>query len=250
MCWMCDERGEGMIWYLNPKNHARRMYRLRKAGEKPEEEITFEGKGVNPILGEAIEAKCEGDLDKYAELAKKADEMFLLQGGTCQVLPLGDCFKVVDIASPVAAMACECRKRTRATEENEKTYSCAGLGTGMLKWERWPERYRGWVKFMSPDEAKQWLTYWDKRGMVHMIMNYGGAIGGICNCDYPDCLIIRYRLDYDQRNALLKAEYVATVYNLPRMGPTFWGDVAFRAERHRGRLADNAKTCNRMGGNK
>lgn len=43
---------------------------------------------------------------------------------------------------------------------------------------------------------------------------------------------------------------VATVYNLPRMGPTFWGDVAFRAERHRGRLADNAKTCNRMGGNK
>jgi len=81
----------------------------------------------------------------------------------------------------------------------------------MLKWERWPERYKGGVKFMSPDEVKEWLTYWDTQGMVHMIMNYGGQIGGICNCDYPDCVIIRYRLDYGLNNALIKGHYVAAV---------------------------------------
>ncbi len=36
-------------------------------------------------------------------------------------------------------------------------------------------------------------------------------IGGICNCDYPDCLAIRQRLDYGLQGALLKGHHVAKV---------------------------------------
>ena len=210
MCYVCELRGEGMIWYLNPKNYARSMYKLRPPGEKAVGETT-PAEGAGGPLAEAIEAKCNGDLERYAELIKQVNEGFVKMGSQCSVLPLEDCFKVVDIASPIASMHCICRKRTRGREEDENTYSCTGLGSGMLKWERWPERYKGGVKFMSPDEVKEWLRYWDERGMVHMIMNYGGQIGGICNCDYPDCIMIRYRLDYGMDQALIKGHYVAMV---------------------------------------
>ncbi len=210
MCHICTERGEGTIWYLNPKNYARNMYKLRPPGEKPVQEVPpVEGEG-GPLV-EAIEAKCNGDMAKYNEIIKRFNESFL-RGEQCSVLPLADCLKVVDLSSPIAAMHCICRKRLRAREETTFwDYSCTGIGSGMLKWERWPERYKGGVKFMTSDEAREWLTYWDKQGMVHMIMNYGGQIGGICNCDYPDCVIIRYRLDYGLDNALIKGHYVASV---------------------------------------
>ena len=32
MCRMCDMLGEGEIWYLNPKNYANRLYKLREPG--------------------------------------------------------------------------------------------------------------------------------------------------------------------------------------------------------------------------
>ena len=215
MCWICDMRGEGMFWYLNPRNHSRRMYKLRKPGEKPMETSSLEtaGEEEDPgeILGQAIDAKCDGDMETYEKLRQKANQWFVNHGGTCQVVTLEEAEEIVEISSPVAKMACICRKRTRGLEENEKTYSCLGLGSGMLKWERWPERYRGGVEFMSVEEAKKWLTYWDKRGMMHCVMNYGGQIGGICNCDYPDCMMIRHRLDYDLTNSLLKGHYVAKV---------------------------------------
>jgi len=110
-------------------------------------------------------------------------------------------------------MMCICRKNFRGEEANNlKEYSCLGFGTGMLKWERWPERYKGGVEFMSPSQAKEWLEYWNKRGYVHIIMQEGGDfIGGLCMCDYPTCVAIRNRLDYGLVYSTVKAEYVAVV---------------------------------------
>jgi NAD-dependent dihydropyrimidine dehydrogenase PreA subunit len=82
----------------------------------------------------------------------------------------------------------------------------------MFKWERWPERYRGGVEFLSPSQAGEWLEYWDQRGMVHILMQEGGDfIGGLCNCDYPDCGPIRMRVDYGLNYQLVKAEYICEV---------------------------------------
>ena len=38
----------------------------------------------------------------------------------------------------------------------------------MLKWERWPEGYKGGVNFLNIEEAKEWNHKMDKRGMVHL----------------------------------------------------------------------------------
>jgi len=39
MCWLCDEFGDkeygNGFWYLNPRNYARNMYKLRAPGQAP-----------------------------------------------------------------------------------------------------------------------------------------------------------------------------------------------------------------------
>jgi NAD-dependent dihydropyrimidine dehydrogenase PreA subunit len=85
-----------------------------------------------------------------------------------------------------------------------------GMGVGMLKWERWPERYKGGVAFVNIDEAKEWNHEMDRRGFVHILMLFGAPyIGGFCQCDYPDCGAIRNAVDFGLGS--LKGHYVAMV---------------------------------------
>lgn len=217
MCWVCDAYGDPKygngLWYLNPRNHSRQMYKLRKPADKAKafgEDPETQG---SRRLEQIMEVRFE-DPKRFAQMVEDTNANpggGLLQIG--QVLPLKDAILAAEIAYPVAGMMCICRKDTRAIEEtNAHEYSCTGLGAGMLKWERWPERYKGGVNFMSPDEAKEWLTKWNRKGLVHLIMTFGGSyVGGICNCDYPDCIEIRRRLDYGFAEQCLKSHYVAVM---------------------------------------
>ena len=223
MCRMCEWLGEGQIWYLNPKNYAHRMYKKREPGGRESttmvagaDQMKVAGSGELPkreTLREAAEARADGDMDAFNRIMRELNERELKAPGS-QVIPLQDAFTVIDmIQGPIAAMMCLCRKEIRGEESSSLyEYSCMGLGTGMLKWERWPERYRGGVEFLSPSQAKDWLEYWDKRGYVHIIMQEGeDFIGGLCNCDYPGCHPIRFRMDYGLDAYLVKGEYVAKV---------------------------------------
>ncbi|MBI4300568.1 MAG: hypothetical protein HY677_05480 [Chloroflexi bacterium] len=211
MCRMCDWLGEGQIWYKNPKLHANRMYKLREPGRKPQESLR--GNIVGSNLHEALEAKANGDLATFNRLIAEKNAADARKVGA-QPIPLNEAIEVIKtLQMPVAAMMCICRKATRAEEEtNLNEYSCLALGTGMFKWERWPERYRGGVEFLKPQDACDWLEYWDKRGMMHLIMEEGNDfLGGICNCDYPDCNPIRQRVDYGLDQQLVKGEYICEV---------------------------------------
>lgn len=211
MCRMCEWKGQGTIWYKNPANYANRLYKKREPGKTTQ----YFG-GTEALIGrlhEAIQAKADGDIETFQKLIRQINEHDASRPGG-QVLPLSDAQEVLlDIGMPVAAMHCICRKTTRGEEERTiEEYSCLGLGTGMFKWERWPERYRGGVHFLTPRQAAEFLEYWDRRGMVHTIMYEGGSfIGGLCNCDYPDCIPLRQRLDYGLTHQLAKAEYICEV---------------------------------------
>ncbi|MBI4308003.1 MAG: 4Fe-4S binding protein [Chloroflexi bacterium] len=211
MCRMCTWLGEGDIWYRNPKLYSNRLYKLREPGRRPQEAWTED---LGGDLGKAVQAKADGDLATFQRIVGEinARDAKVPSG---QVLPLKDAIDVVtSIGTPLAAMMCLCRKVNRGEEETSvNEYSCMGLGTGMLKWERWPERYRGGVQFMTPKEATEWLEYWDSRGMMHLVMQETGTnfLSGICNCDYPDCQLIRRRIDYGLVYQLTKAEYVCEV---------------------------------------
>lgn len=220
MCHMCDMLGEGQIWYLNPKNYANRLYKLREPGGKEtavahatEGGIQESKQRARPLatVQEAAFAKANGDMETHDSIIEEINNR-QKRGPGSHVLPLQDAMKVVDVAQgPLGAMMCLCRKDFRGEEAtNLKEYSCLGLGTGMLKYERWPERYKGGVEFLSPSQAKDWLEYWNKRGYVHIIMQEGGDfIGGLCMCDYPTCIAIRDRVDYGLNYGMVKAEYVA-----------------------------------------
>ena len=204
--------GDGR-WYLNPKNHSRNMYKIKKKTQKAAAYGSDPEAESGRKIGEIMQMRFE-DKKKFAELVEEADSLKTkgpFQIG--QVIPLEEAYRVADLAFPVASMHCICRYHKRGHEErNEHEYSCTGLGVGMFKWERWPERYKGGVNFMGPDEARDWLRKWNKKGMVHIIMTFGGSyVGGICNCDYPDCGMIRNRVDYNIQTGCIKSPWVAKV---------------------------------------
>ena len=215
MCYLCDEYGDGGIWYLKPENYARNMYKLRLPGEG------FKGADAGietgsretsgPTQADLLEAIQKGDAVEVDRVITALDELSKVMGTPGQVLPLNDALKVLELCSPIGLMACICRKGVRAIDErNELEYTCMGMGVGMLKWERWPERYKGGVKFVSVEEAQEWTRQMDRRGFCHILMLFGAPfIGGFCQCDYPDCGVVRSAVDLGY--GTLKSHYVAQV---------------------------------------
>ena len=213
MCWLCDqfgdpEHGKG-YWYLNPRNYARNMYKLRAPGEmaKGADAGLETGARAGPTMSDLLTAVENNDAAEYHRLTGIMQE----SGQGSQIVPLEDADRVLELCSPIGLMACLCRKGTRAIDErNELEYTCMGMGAGMLKWERWPERYKGGVKFVNIDEAKEWNHELDKRGFVHILMLFGAPfIGGFCQCDYPDCGVVRNGVDFGI--GTLKSHYLAEV---------------------------------------
>ena len=213
MCWMCGEFGdpehENGIWYLNPKNYARNMYKLRAPGEgfKGAEAGLETGARSGPSQADLLNAVENNDRAEYDRITS----IMTARGQGSQIVALEDADKVLELSSPIGLIACICRKGMRAIDErNEHEYTCMGMGVGMLKWERWPERYKGGVAFVNLDEAKEWNHEMDRRGFVHILMLFGAPfIGGFCQCDYPDCGAVRNAVDFGLGS--LKGHHVAMV---------------------------------------
>lgn len=214
MCWLCEQYGEGGgLWYLNPKNYARNMYKLRAPGEESKGAEADPEAAELEAMSKMVEALGKGP-EAYALYKKGVQEHRRRRGMGAQIVPLADADRVLELSSPIGLLACICRKRVRAIDErNENQYTCMGMGVGMLKWERWPERYKGGVKFVNVDEAKEWNHEMDRRGFVHILMLFGAPfIGGFCQCDYPECDLIRRAVDFDL--GTMRSHYVAQVnYN-------------------------------------
>ena len=220
MCWLCEqygdpEHGDGS-WYLNPRNYARNMYKLRAPGEGFKGAEAGMETGVHetrgPTRADVLAAIERGDGAEADRVMKILSDDFISGGGQPnQVVPLAEADKVLELCSPIGLIACLCRKAARAIDErNEHEYTCMGMGVGMLKWERWPERYKGGVKFVNIDEAKEWNHELDRRGFVHLLMTFGAPfIGGFCQCDYPDCGALRGAVDWGV--GTIKSHYVAMV---------------------------------------
>jgi ferredoxin len=214
MCMYCDLWGDGIIWYLNPKNYPRHMYTLPKPGKGQTAPGGEADQGSYIKLEAGIVAAMEKGPEEFqAAIKQYRDIMDAVQGSIGgfmgQVVPLREMERMVEIANPLGLIGCICRKAMLALEERTAREStCMGLGVGMLKWERWPERYKGEVHWVSSEGAKEWLRDLDKRGFVHSLMMFGPRfIGGICNCDYPVCDALTIRLDWGLN--MLKGHYVA-----------------------------------------
>ncbi|KPJ49890.1 MAG: 4Fe-4S ferredoxin [Dehalococcoidia bacterium DG_22] len=212
MCLWCERYGEGFErWYLNPANYARRLYKVRK------EEAEGAGAEANPqaaggmasVGREFLEARDRGDLEAVEKLKKQAQDMaWTIHFG--QVITEEEMHQILDIMYPIGLMTCACRRSMRGLPD-EENFTCIGMGPGMYKWERWPDTYRGGLCFLTPDEAKEALDTMRRRGLVHTVFTFGTPyLGGLCNCDYPDCAAVRTALDLDIKT-LWKGHYIAEV---------------------------------------
>ncbi|NVM27239.1 MAG: 4Fe-4S binding protein [Candidatus Helarchaeota archaeon] len=210
MCRWCITHGDGKIWYKNAKNYARRMYVRSRA----ERRSKSRSEGDNAIMGMLRDAAKKYGSDKWKVMQKMADKFFHT-AHFGQVIPLEDAKIILSsISWPIGKMSCVCLRRHRGMEgitDKEKTHCCIGLGVGMYKWERFPEMYKGGVEFLSSNEAIQMLEQVNQKGLVHSIWTFGTPyLGGLCNCEYPICLGLKGRLDYDIK-ILIKGEYVAFI---------------------------------------
>ncbi|MHB1421220.1 MAG: hypothetical protein ACYCX4_16860 [Bacillota bacterium] len=152
MCQFCMTHGQGKVWYENASNYARQMYKVKKGGARGLERDPEGAAGL--IIGEAVDARGL-DPENFPRLRHMANKVAqeMVAG---QVVTMQDAMTMVELASPIALMQCYCRLFTRGRlEDNEDSYSCMGLGIGMFKWDRWPERYKGGVHFVTVEEAKQ-----------------------------------------------------------------------------------------------
>ena len=212
MCDWCEKYGDGYErWYFNPANYARRLYKIRK------EEAEAAGAEANPqvaggmaIIGrDFLEARDRGDMEEVEKIKQQAESTsWFTHFG--QVITLDEALKIVDIMYPIALITCACRRSMQGLPD-EENFTCMGMGPGMYKWERWPDTYRGGVHFLTPEEAKEVLTKLNKRGLVQSVFTFGTPyLGGLCNCEYPDCAAISTTVDFGIR-MLWKGHYVAQI---------------------------------------
>ncbi len=216
MCIYCDLWGDGMIWYLNPKNYPRHMYTLPDPKKKAAAPVGEADQGAYIKLEAGIvDAMEKGPEEFEAAIKRYRDGMDLVQGSIGgfmgQAVPLRDVERMVELCNPLGLIGCICRKAMLAVEERTRQEcTCMGMGVGMLKWERFPERYKGEVHWVSTEEAKEWLRDLDRRGFMHSLMMFGPRfIGGICNCDYPVCDALTIRLDWGLN--MMKGHHVGIV---------------------------------------
>jgi NAD-dependent dihydropyrimidine dehydrogenase PreA subunit len=67
------------------------------------------------------------------------------------------------------------------------------------------------MEFLSVGEAKEYLDECDEKGLVHTIAGTPIPIAfAMCNCQYPECIALRPRIDFDIHH-FLKGHYVASI---------------------------------------
>jgi NAD-dependent dihydropyrimidine dehydrogenase PreA subunit len=247
MCHFCVTHADGGKWYETARNYAMKMYRYQKEEarkkraefiEKKRAEVSKMEEGgllletgegwyvdkenemhilpgaaidldimISDLADEVIEATNLG-LESLPMVKQKA-KSFMDKYHTMQVMTYEEAQHLLEITWPIGLMECICRRERRGMYNDSAAHTCFSLGVGLYKYERWPETFRG-MTFLSVKEAKERLEYLHKKGCVHALTTfYTPYIGGLCSCEYPTCLGIRGRVDYDLNGIFYKGHSVA-----------------------------------------
>ena len=105
MCWMCEEFGDAKfgngLWYLNPYNYARNMYKLREpgagfAGADAGLETRARERRAGPTQADLMKAVEEGNAEEAARILPILQERVKTGTQPSQVVPLRDADKVLE----------------------------------------------------------------------------------------------------------------------------------------------------------
>lgn len=211
MCKFCYKHGGGKKWYLNERNLSVKL--AKELGYELWELDHW--KLIDKVYGDA--AKMLSDVINDPQLAEPTKRMIeamiqkdegarsFPEGHLGQVITVEEAKKVVEISGEVYRVMCPCRWMNR----NEKVYMCMPLGLHGETARTFPDHAPNGVEILSVEEAKAFLDECYEKGLVHTIAGTPLPFAfALCNCEYPECIALRPRIDFNVRH-LLKGHYVA-----------------------------------------
>jgi len=208
MCDWCVTHGKGKKWYLNMQNHARelmetkeRVDEINRFYETREKDVASSVYNVlkkleNPSAVDSVRRELEAAVSRHLQT---------------QIVTVEDARAILKLASPIAKVACACRRRMRARDADKV---CLALGFMADLGKEWPDYTRGGVDYVSTDEAIEYAEKMGRKGYVHNVHSFMMPyVAFLCHCEVWSCDPLYRRRAYgDLWNFYCrKAEYVATV---------------------------------------
>jgi len=213
MCEFCMQHGEGKKWYLDAKNYGEDLLSDVKARKL---QNMFGGHSVSGAdIGKRMD-----DLDKAPSFIRRlmrwriVRNMKKLHYG--QIVPIEDVERIFEFVNSIVRTSCICRY-LKLKEEKRYCYGISlGPSSGKLAsifkdvgdgFSSGPDP-KG-VEVVTKEEALASFREHEKEGLCHSVWTFSTPfIGGICNCDRPDCLAMQMTVTHNTPT-MFRAEYVA-----------------------------------------
>jgi len=214
MCEFCMEHGEGKKWYLESKNYGEDLLSDAKRRD------FFQKFMQRPLPSGSDLSRQMEKLDKAPSFVRRmirwktVRSMKKLHYG--QIVPIEDVEQIFDFVNSIVRVSCICR---RIMLGQEKRY-CYGISMGPnggklgdifrelgSSFMSGPES-KG-TEVVSKKEALSSFREHEKEGLCHSVWTFRTPfIGGICNCDRPDCMAMQMTVTHGTP-MMFRAEYVA-----------------------------------------
>lgn len=213
MCEFCMEHGEGKKWYLEASNYSEDLLSDMKR-QKLLKSFMSEASGLeNP--SERFEKLAQAPWLVRRFLRWRIVKT-MKKNHYGQILPIEDVAKILDFTNSIVRISCICRYLQK---KEEKRY-CYGvslggsegkfqelLGSQGMSFLTGPDS-KG-LETLTKEETIEAFREHEREGLCHSVWTFRTPfIGGICNCDRPDCLAMQSTVTYDVP-VMFRAEYVA-----------------------------------------
>jgi ferredoxin len=133
-----------------------------------------------------------------------------------QIVPIEDVEKIFGFVNSIVRTSCLCRRIMRGEEKRYCYGVSLGPDDGKLA-EIFRDMAPGFVggpdakgnEVVTKEEALASFREYEKEGLCHSVWTFlTPFIGGICNCDRPDCLAMQMSVTH-ATPVMFRAEYVA-----------------------------------------
>ncbi len=213
MCEFCLKHGEGQKWYLEARNYGEDLLsdlKRRKAIEKLAASADTSGEEVRRGMQSLEQAP---SVVRRIIRWKTVRSMKKLHYG--QIVPIEDVEQIFGFVNSITRVSCICRYIMHGTEQRYCYGISMGPNGGKLSeiFQEVGSSYQAGpnakgVEVVTKEEALASFRALEKEGLCHSVWTFlTPFIGGICNCDRPDCLAMQ--MSFHGTPMFFRAEYVA-----------------------------------------
>ncbi|HNR12466.1 MAG TPA: 4Fe-4S binding protein [Thermodesulfobacteriota bacterium] len=216
MCEFCLKHGEGRRWYLEASNYSEDLLNDLSRQKFIKHFFTALKDDAASFQKQLAAFDQAPDMVKRAFRWKTVRRMKKIHYG--QIVPIEDIETIFGFVNSIIRVSCLCRSITTG---KEKRY-CYGISMGPgggafrkvvdgldLSFVSGPNAMG--MEALSKEEALAQFREYEKEGLCHSVWTFQTPfIGGICNCDRPDCLAMQLTVTHGLP-MMFRAEYVAQI---------------------------------------